>query len=105
MTNFDNSIKFNNFSKFKPGECKCKVGWQNKTCTQCVPHWSCPNKENNACVEPNDCICSNSRDVNNPLCFGDYVFKEAKITTDSEPILDFKPPMIAINVDTTTKKA
>ena len=46
--------------------CICETGWKNDTCSQCVPYWNCPNQSNDACVEPNECICSG--DSKGPLC-------------------------------------
>ena len=46
--------------------CICETGWKNDTCSQCVPYWNCPNQSNDACVEPNECICSG--DSQGPLC-------------------------------------
>ena len=28
-----------------------------ENCNQCRPYWNCPNQEDNACNEPNECIC------------------------------------------------
>ena len=42
--------------------CQCETGWKNESCSQCVPYWSCPNQENNACKKPNECICYDGSD-------------------------------------------
>ena len=35
-----------------------------ENCNQCRPYWNCPNQEDNACNEPNECICYQGSNTN-----------------------------------------
>uniref|UniRef100_A0A1B0DG68 Uncharacterized protein n=1 Tax=Phlebotomus papatasi TaxID=29031 RepID=A0A1B0DG68_PHLPP len=39
----------------KPGECRCRVGWWGKNCTQCFPYPGC---KNGTCRRPWECNCN-----------------------------------------------
>ena len=37
--------------------CICQSGWRGESCDQCRPYWMCPNQDQNACTNPNECLC------------------------------------------------
>ena len=44
---------------------------------KCRPYWNCPNQEDNACDEPNECFCIEGSPKNNQIC-SKYVKHEKK---------------------------
>ena len=44
---------------------------------KCRPYWNCPNQEDNACDEPNECFCLEGSHKNNQIC-SKYVKHEKK---------------------------
>ena len=49
--------------------CICETGWSGEACDRCVPYWDCPELVEEACVNPNECICT-TPNLNDPkgLC-------------------------------------
>ena len=45
-----------------------------ENCDQCRPYWNCPNQEDNACNEPNECICNPSN--KNQFCSKKHLIVE-----------------------------
>ena len=57
--------------------CACHSGWRGVNCEKCQPYWACPNQEDDACNQPNECFCDSS--FNDPLCNNTSLFKAKKI--------------------------
>ena len=60
----------NRDSLSQPDTCLCETGWQGAKCDECVPYWNCPSQTKDACVEPNQCICTND---DNKFCNKEYI--------------------------------
>ena len=47
--------------------CICDPGWRGSNCNKCTPYWACPNQSDNACNQPNECLCDTGEALcNNP---------------------------------------
>ena len=67
--------------------CICETGWSCESCDKCVPYWDCPETVEEACVNPNECLCT-TPNLNDPkgLC------QNPKLNpTVDEPIVTLKP--------------
>jgi hypothetical protein len=51
------------------------TNFRHKYFYDCRPYWNCPNQEDNACNEPNECFCLERSSKNNQIC-SKYVKKE-----------------------------
>ena len=48
--------------------CICQSGWRGESCDKCRPYWRCPNQGDDACGQPNECLCSKGEVDPEGLC-------------------------------------
>jgi hypothetical protein len=48
--------------------CICHSGWRGEACDKCSPYWRCPNQGDNACNNPNECLCFKTENDPELLC-------------------------------------
>jgi len=48
--------------------CICQSGWRGESCDKCRPYWRCPNQEDDACSNPNECLCYGNVTDTEGLC-------------------------------------
>ena len=48
--------------------CLCENGWRGDSCEKCRPYWNCPNQDDTACINPNQCFCNGIVSDPNGLC-------------------------------------